>query len=143
MNRPPRAFRPAAQSGLGLVELMLALAITALVMVPLLELLRTTAAASSHVTPRFALQREAAFAVQRIAAQVRAGVPITSFSRDGDRLVETNGTVASTLAGSVSAFSKSEPVAAAGQQLVLVSLTLTRDGASASAGAAIRAGGTR
>jgi hypothetical protein len=126
-----------------LIELLLALGITAMVMVPMLELLRTTSATSSQVKPRFDLEREADFAVQRIAAQVRGGAPVSNYSLNGDKLVETNGTVVSTLAESVTAFSQSTPAAAAGQQLVLVSLTLARDGASASAAATVRAGGAR
>jgi Tfp pilus assembly protein PilW len=131
------------QSGVSLVELMLALAITAAVMVPLLGLVRTTAAASSHTGPRFDLERQATFAVQRIASQVRGGAPITNYALSGGKLIETNGTVTSTLADSVTSFTQSTPASAAGQQLVLVSLTLARDGASATASATIRAGGAR
>lgn len=134
---------PAAQAGLTLVELLLALALGALVMVPLLELLRTTAAAASHAAPRLALADEADFAVQRIAAQVRAGTPIDHYSLDGDRLVESNGMAVAILAESVRDFTKTLPVSAAGQQLVQVSLTLRRQDATATAGATIRAGGAR
>lgn len=142
MSRPPRV-RPAGQSGLSLVELLLALAITAMVMVPLLGLLNTTAAASTQARPHIELQHEAAFAVQRIVAQVRAGAPLANYTLEGDRLLEKNGTATSTLATSVTAFSQAMPAAAAGQQLVQVSLTLARDGASASADATIRAGAAR
>lgn len=131
------------QAGFSLVELMLALAITAAVMVPMLGLVRTTAAASSHTGPRFELERQAAFAVQRIAAQVRGGAPIANYSLSGGKLVETNGTATNTLADSVTSFTQSTPASAAGQQLVQVSLTLARDGASATASATIRAGGAR
>jgi hypothetical protein len=133
----------AQQAGLALAELLFALAIAAAVMVPLLGLLNTTAAASSQVKPRFELEREAAFAIERIAAQVRAGAPVTNYSLDGDKLVEKNGTVTTTLAASVTAFSQATPASPAGQQLVQVSLTLARDGASASAGTTVRAGGAR
>jgi Tfp pilus assembly protein PilW len=143
MSRWPAVRIPSSQSGVSLVELLLALGITAMVMVPMLGLLRTTGATSSQVKPRFDLEREADFAVQRIAAQVRGGAPIANYSLDGDKLIEKNGTVVSTLAESVTAFSQSTPAAAAGQQLVLVSLTLARDGASASAAATVRAGGAR
>jgi len=131
------------QSGFSLVELLLALAITATVMVPLLGLLRTTAATASHVNPRFALERDADFAVQRIAAQLRKGTPIANYSVNGGKLIETNDTAASTLAESVTAFTATMPVNAVGQQLVQVSLTLARDGASATAVATVRAGGAR
>ena len=113
-------MRPAAptsvQRGLSLVELLMALAITAAVMVPLLGLIGTTANASSHLKPRFDLQREADFAVQRIAAQVRSGLPPASYALDGDRLVETNGAAVSTLAESVTAFNQTPLVSGAGQQ---------------------------
>jgi prepilin-type N-terminal cleavage/methylation domain-containing protein len=131
------------QSGFSLVELLLALAITAAVMVPLLGLLTTTAAASSHTGPRFELERQADFAVQRIAAQLRAGAPTTNYTLNGGKLIETKGTVTSTLAESVTAFSQSVPVNAVGQQLVQISLTLTRGDASATAVATVRAGGAR
>jgi Tfp pilus assembly protein PilW len=143
MSRSSAIRIPSSQSGVSLIELLLALGITAMVMVPMLELLRTTSATSSQVKPHFDLEREADFAVQRIAAQVRGGAPVSNYSLNGDKLVETNGTVVSTLAESVTAFSQSTPAAAAGQQLVLVSLTLARDGASASANATVRAGGAR
>lgn len=143
MNRPSLARIVSRQSGVSLVELLLALALTAMVMVPLLGLVRTTAAASSNVSPRFELERQADFAVQRIAAQVRGGAPIANYSVNAGKLIETNGTVVSTLADSVTAFSPNMPVTAAGQQLVQVSLTLARDGASATAVATIRAGGAR
>ena len=134
---------PRSQAGLSLIELMLALAITAAVMVPLLGLMGTTAAASQQVKPRFQLEREADFAVRRMSAQVRAGVPIASYSLESGKLVEKIGTATSTLADSVTAFSQGTPASAAGQQLVQISLTLTRDGASASAAATIRTGGVR
>jgi type II secretory pathway component PulJ len=143
MNRRSAARILSRQSGISLIELLLALSLTAMLMVPLLGLLQTTAAASSNVNPRFDLERQADFAVQRIAAQVRAGAPIANYSLNGARLIETNGTVVSTLAESVTAFSPNLPVTAAGQQLVQVSLTLARDGASATAVATIRAGGAR
>lgn len=131
------------QSGLSLIELMLALAVTAAVMVPLLGLMSTTANASHQVKPRFDLEREADFAVQRIVARIRAGAPIANYAREGSKLIEKDGAVTSTLADSVSAFSHSLPASGAGQQLVKVSLTLARDGASASADATVRTGGMR
>jgi prepilin-type N-terminal cleavage/methylation domain-containing protein len=131
------------QSGFSLVELLLALALTAVIMVPLLGLVRTTAAASSHTGPRFDLERQADFAVQRIATQLRGGAPTTNYTVSGGKLIETNGTVTSTLADSVTAFSQTMPVNAVGQQLVQVSLTLTRGDASATAVATVRAGGPR
>jgi prepilin-type N-terminal cleavage/methylation domain-containing protein len=131
------------QGGFSLVELLLALALTAAIMVPLVGLVSTTAAASSHTGPRFELERQADFAVQRIAAQLRSGAPTTNYTVSGGKLIETNGTVTSTLADSVTAFSQTMPVSAVGQQLVQVSLTLTRGGASATAVATVRAGGPR
>jgi prepilin-type N-terminal cleavage/methylation domain-containing protein len=131
------------QAGFSLVELLLALVLTAVIMVPLLGLLTTTAAASSHTGPRFELERQADFAVQRIAAQLRGGAPPTNYAISGGKLIETNGTITSTLADSVTSFSQTMPVNAVGQQLVKVSLTLTRGGASATAVATVRAGGQR
>jgi Tfp pilus assembly protein PilW len=143
MTRPSVTRIRPRQSGVSLAELLLALAITALVMVPLLGLVRTTAATASHVNPRLELERQADFAVQRIVSQVRSGAPIANYSVNAGRLVETNGTVVSTLADSVTAFTPTMPVNAVGQQLVQVSLTLARDGASATAAATVRAGGQR
>ena len=143
MNRPSPTRILSRQSGVSLVELLLALALTAMLMVPLLGLVRTTAATSSHVSPRFELERQADFAVQRIVSKVRSGTPVANYSVNGGKLVETNGTVVSTLADSVTAFTANMPLNAAGQQLVQLSLTLARDGASATAVATVRAGGPR
>jgi Tfp pilus assembly protein PilW len=143
MNHPSAARILSRQSGVSLVELLLALAITAMVMVPLLGLVRTTAATSSHLSPLFELERQADFAVQRIVAQVRNGASIANYSVNGGKLTETNGAIVSTLADSVTAFSANMPVNAVGQQLVQVSLTLARGDASATAVATVRAGGQR
>ena len=143
MNRRSAARILSRQAGISLIELLLALALTAMLMVPLLGLLRTTAAASSNVNPRFDLERQADFAVQRIAAQVRAGAPIANYSLNGARLIETNGTVVSTLAESVTAFEMTVAGADSAQPLLTVSLSLSNGAASTSATTVVRMGTAR
>lgn len=143
MNCRMPVCAPSTQSGLSLVELLLALAIGAAVMVPLLDLVKTAAATSSHAGPRFALQREAAFALQRVASAVRRGVPAASFTYSDGKLIETNEAGQHTLAGSVTHFVLALPAEYAGQQLVQVSLKLERDGATTTASATVRTGGVR
>jgi prepilin-type N-terminal cleavage/methylation domain-containing protein len=143
MSGARHVLPPSLQCGVSLVELLLTLAIGALVMLPLLNLLNTTAAASAHVKPRYELEREAAFALQRIVSQVRDGMPVANYTLDGDKLVETSGATVSTLAGSVTAFSLATPAAATSKQLVHVSLTLARGGATATASSTVRVGEPR
>lgn len=155
MRRP--LFRRAR--GISLVELLLALAVAAIVLAPLAGLLRTNAAASSVAADRVALERDADFALERIAARVRATAPTllapqpvssssgnwfsVTFQFSGGTLTESGSGTSRVLAENVSAFSITAPTVLTGQQLVQASLTLTRGDASTTHSATVRLGGLR
>jgi hypothetical protein len=145
--------------GIGLVELLLALAVAAIVLAPLAGLLRTSAAASGVAADRVALERDADFALERIAARVRASTPAllapqpassssgnwfsVTFQFSGSTLTESGSGTTRVLAENVSAFSITAPTVLTGQQLVQASLTLTRGDASTTHSATVRMGGLR
>jgi Tfp pilus assembly protein PilW len=153
MKRPT----PPREHGLGLVELLLGLAITALVLAPLLPMLQTASAAARVGADQVALEQEANFAIARISARIRASAPSqlagassdwlkpAVYSLSNGTLIEQQGKDTYVVAESVTAFSLSAPASADGQPLVQVSLTLARNGAgsnaSTSAGAVVRMGG--
>jgi hypothetical protein len=128
---------------LSLVELLVALAISAALMLPLVQMQATAASGVAIVRTRLETEREADFALERIVARVRAtpASPLTpnasadtsgswfggvSFLRIGQQLVERSNGVDSVLADSVTDFSITAPVTADGPQLVQVSLTLAQ-----------------
>ena len=142
------------QSGLTLVELLLGLAITALVMAPLVPMLQTAAAAASATGNQAALEQEAGFALERIAARIRATAPTKALAdkpyaewlkpavytwSDGT-LTEKLDTKTSILAESVSGFDMTVAGAEGGQPLLTVSLSLDNGTASTSATIAVRMG---
>lgn len=151
------AFRQAR--GISLVELLLALAVAAIVLAPLAGLLRTGAAASSVAADRVALERDADFALERIAARVRATAPVllapqsdstssgswfsVTFQSGGGKLTESGSGTTRVLAENVTAFSITAPTVLTGQQLVQASLTLSRGDASTTHTATVRLGGLR
>lgn len=145
------------EDGLSLIELLLGLAITALVMAPLVPMLATASSAARIADEQAALEREADFALERIAARVRATTPATdlrdkpvadwltpaaySVSATG-ALVEQQGkeTYALTEPDSVVDFTLGAPVTEASQPAVRISLTMKRGAASTTAVATIRMG---
>jgi len=144
---------PLRQRGVSLVELLLGLAITALVLGPLVPLLQTANATTRIGGSQAALEREADFAIERISDRIRATAPSTALSanRDdwlkpsvyvftGGTLYEQQAGVNYTLAESVTSFDLTAPVSTGGQQAIQVSLTLQRDGFSATSGATVRMG---
>lgn len=148
------------QRGLSLLEMLLSLAVAAIVLVPLRGLLRTNAAASGVAADRVTIEREADFALERIAARVRATpaallAPNADSSTSGGwfgawvfqlsagKLTETNGSSVRVLAENVTAFSITAPTVLAGQQRVEASLTLARGDASTTHYATARMGGAR
>lgn len=145
------------QSGISLVELLLGLAITALVMAPLVPMLQTASAAASVTGNQAALEQEANFALERIAARIRVTVPTTAlkdkpsaewlkpavYSLSGSTLVETLDKKTSVLAESVKAFEMTVAGADSAQPLLTVSLSLANGAASTSATAAVRMGTVR
>lgn len=73
MKRLPPSSR--RQHGLSLLELLLGLAITAVIMAPLLPMLDNAHAAARISAERQDLERSASFALQRIGARVRTSAP--------------------------------------------------------------------
>lgn len=143
------------QHGMTLIELLLGLAITALVLAPLAPMFATAADAARITGDRVALEQEASFALARISARIRATAPSTQLPatqadwlkpsvyvlNTGGTLVEQLGGVNYTLADSVTAFTLSAPPSTGGQALIQVSLTLARGGATTTASATVRMGG--
>lgn len=142
------------QQGLTLIELVLGLAIMALVLAPLTPMFATASNATRIIGDQAALQQEANFALARISARIRATTPPIALSANqadwlkpavyvftNGTLVEQQGTASYLLAESVTAFSLSAPVNLGGQQLIQASLSLARGGAVASANVTVRMGG--
>jgi Tfp pilus assembly protein FimT len=149
---------PVRQSGISLVELLLGLAITALVMAPLVPMLQTASAAASVTGNQAALEQEANFALERIAARIRVTAPTAAlkdkpsiewlkpaavYSRSGSTLVETLDKKTSVVAESVTAFEMTVAGAESAQPLLTVSLSLADGAASTSATVAVRMGTAR
>jgi Tfp pilus assembly protein FimT len=153
MKRRPHSH----DQGVSLVELLLGLAITALVLAPLVPMLQTASAAARMGSDQLALEQEANFAIARISARIRASAPSqlagaasewlkpAVYSLNGSTLVEQQGKDIYVVAESVTRFSLSAPTSADGQPLVQVSLTLARTDGGSTAGttasAIVRMGG--
>lgn len=149
--RLPTRFRA---HGLSLTELLLGLAIGALLLAPLPAMLQNAGAAARVADDQVALEREADFALERIAARIRttaaapdmADKPVkdwlkpAAYSVADGVLVEQQGKDSYVLAESVSSFDLSMSSSEAGQPLLKVSLSLARGGASTTATAAVRLG---
>lgn len=141
--------------GLGLVELLVGLAISALVLASLWPMQQTASAAARVTGDQVTLERDADFALERIAARIRATAPSAALSGASSSwlapvsYVLSNGTLverqASTpdlaLADSVTDFQLGAPTVIAGRQLIRVSLSLARGDASVTANATVRMGG--
>ena len=153
------AHRCTRQHGISLVELLLGLAITALIMGPLVPMMQTASAAARISGDRVALERDADFALERIAARIRITAASKAeldkpnsewltpavYSVSGGVLVEQQGSAIYTLAESVTAFSLTASATDSQHPLVTVSLSLgLPDGsASTSASATVRMGSAR
>ena len=152
MNRSPFS----REHGISLVELMLGLAITALVLAPLVPMIRTASAAARIGGEQVALEQEADFAVERIAARIRATPPAEltgpwtgwllpasyTYTPNTGMLVEQQQGVSYTLAESVTSFGLAARGSEGGQPMIEVNLTLQRGDAVSSASAIVRMGGT-
>ena len=148
---------PVRPAGISLVELLFGLAITALVMAPLGPMLRTATAAASITGDQAALEQETSFALERIAARIRATAPTKElvtkpntqwltpavYSLSGGTLTETLDKKAYVVAESVTAFDMTVAAAESDQPLITVSLSLAKGSASTSATAAVRVGTAR
>ena len=146
--------------GLSLIELLLGLAIAALIMAPLVPMLSTASSAARIADDQVALERDADFALARIVARIRATAPATDlqnkpssewlkpeavFSVNGGALLEQQGknTYALTDPGSVTDFSLGLPVTEASQPAIRVSLSMQRGSATTTAVATVRMGTAR
>jgi len=150
-SRLPTRFRA---HGLSLAELLLGLAIGALLLAPLPAMLQNAGAAARMAEDQVALEREADFALERIAARIRATAATpgltdkpssewlkpAAYSVIDGVLAEQQGPERYVLAESVSDFGLSVSSSEAGQPLVRVSLGLARGGASTNATATVRLG---
>ncbi|MCC2960128.1 hypothetical protein LK540_06755 [Massilia sp. IC2-278] len=140
--------------GLSLAELLLGLAIGALVLAPLGPMLQSAGAAARVAADQVALERDADFALDRIAARIRstaAGPALTDkpssewlkpavYSVADGMLVEQQGKDSYVLAESVNSFSLTASSTEAGQPLLTVRLDLARGSASTSTAASVRMG---
>jgi type II secretory pathway pseudopilin PulG len=141
--------------GLGLIELLVGLAISALVLASLWPMQQTASAAARVTGDQVALERDADFALERIAARIRATAPSTALSSASSTwlapvsYVLSNGTLVERQAGtpdlaladSVTDFQLGAPTVIAGRQLIQVSLSLARGDASVTANTTVRMGG--
>jgi Tfp pilus assembly protein PilW len=143
--------------GLSLAELLVALALAALLLAPLAALVSNMARAAALAADREALLRDAELALERIGAVVRASTASTlkqgadttssgswfpvTFKLQNGQLVQTNPN--GVLADGVVRFSITAPEVATGRQLVQVSLTLARGDATVSAATTLRLGGVQ
>ncbi|WP_305823867.1 hypothetical protein [Massilia brevitalea] len=140
--------------GLSLAELLLGLAIGALVLAPLGPMLHSAGDAARVAADQVALEREADFALDRIAARIRGTAvgpalldkpssewlkPAAYSIADGV-LTEQQGKDSYVLAESVNSFSLTAASTEAGQPLLTVRLDLARGSASTSAAASVRMG---
>lgn len=146
--------------GVTLIELLLALAISAMVMVPVVAMINTGVAAGAHTSTRLVLQQDANFALDRIAAQVRATPrrkldPNAStsdsdkwfgavrFSKRADQLIERRDATDHVLADAVTLFSITAATVGIDSTLVEATLVLERGAETASATTVVRMGGPR
>lgn len=151
--------------GLSLVELLIGLAIAALIMAPLVPMMGTASNAARVADDQVALEREADFALERIAARIRATAPppdmqnkpssewlkpeaVFSFIVNPDTgagvLVEQRGkeTYVLTDPESVTSFELTMPTTEASQPAITVSLSMKRGVASTTAVTTVRMGTT-
>lgn len=131
---------PVHERGISLIELLLGLAITALVLAPLVPMLQTASAVALVAGDRVALEREADFALERIAARIRATAPKKEvadnkassewlkpavYSLSNGMLIEQQGDETYVLAESVAAFGMTAAAVDSAHPLITVSLSLS------------------
>ena len=148
---------PAGQQGVSLIELLLALAVTAMLMAPVVTMLDNTVDAGVTTSNRRSLEQDVNFALERIAAQVRATprkrldpntLPSDSESwfaaryfKNADQLVEKLSGTDRVIADGVSSFSITARAIGTDNTLVEATLELKRGTATASATTVLRLGG--
>jgi type II secretory pathway pseudopilin PulG len=151
--------RPRTQDGWSLAELLIALALAAMLMVPLTTMFASAANGAVAARAARAPTADARFALGRIAARAAVAPAITSsaaaqtpdawlapytYALVGTDLVETVAAPpparSSVIAANVSAFALSAPDAGDGRALLKVDLTLTAQGNSVTVSRTLRAG---
>lgn len=154
------------QAGLTLIELLVAMALSAVVLATLASMVRGAAAASTVTMTQLEYQQQARFAVRRIMMQVRLAKAGTLSSKTDDAssgswfsptfydlragssagtlaLVETLSGASRIIAEPVKSFKITSPDLAAGQTLVEVAVTVGQGDISATATGTARLGGAR
>lgn len=147
------------QHGLSLIELLLGLAITGLVLAPLVPMLATASNAARITGDKAGLEQEASFVLERVSARIRATPPTTQLpaatadwlkpavyvftpgtNGNPGTLVEQLSGDSHLLAESVTNFQLSAPPNTGGHPLIQVSLSLARGDASTTTVATVRMG---
>ena len=150
------------QHGVSLVGLLAALAITVLVMAPLLTMLDTSAAAGTENDGRARLEQDTRFALDRIGAAVRATPRVvlspqnTALADSGSwldksrfrvnadtQLIEVRDGVDNVVAEAVTEFGISARTVGVDATIIEATLRLERDGDTAQGSIAMRMGGPR
>lgn len=150
-----------AQQGLTLVELLVALAISAAIMLPLTSLFQNAAASGAAARAGLDLNADASFALERIARRAAALTPSTvdapmddandllapqkiAYALSGTDLVETDTSVkptrTSVIAANVTSFKLSAPATGDGQPLLKIELALAAGGTTVSMARTVRIG---
>lgn len=154
---------PSRADGLTLIELLVGLALTAMLLIPMTSMLQVSNAAGAASSVQLDLQEQAQFAVRRIVRRIEQTPPAilpdkpdnTSSAlwlapalfdlRPGSApgtlaLTETIGQVSTVLAEPVGVFAITAAPVVAGRPVVNVALTLKNGAASASASVSVRLG---
>lgn len=144
------------EQGLSLLELLLALAITALVLVPLVPMFGTASAAATIGRDQVSVEQEADFALAYIGARIRAASELKEFTGSScapvmpadyavinNELVRNPGKDQIVLAKAVTCITFSTLSSSSGQTLIQVSLNLTQGAANTTATAVVPLGVAR
>lgn len=150
--------------GLTLIELLVGLALTAMLLVPMVAMLRVSGAASAASAEQLDLQEQLQFAMRRMVRRIETTPAALLAAKGSDSssdtwlapalfkvqtdpvtgaqsLTETIGGVSTVLAAPVTGFAMTAAQVTAGRTVVNVSLTLDNGNSSASAAASVRLGG--
>ncbi len=158
------ARRTARAAGLTLIELLLGLALTALLLVAVNAMLQVSTAAGAVAARQLDLQEQAQFALRRIATAIER-TPASALSAKSDdatsgdwlapvlfdlrpgaaagtqALCETSGGTTRVLAEPAAGFAVTSVASLEGRTVVTVALTLAKNGEAAAAQVSARLGG--
>lgn len=149
--------RPSRVAGLSLIELLVGLALTAMLMVAMTSMLQVSSAAGAVSAAQLDLQEQARFAVRRIAQRIEQTAPAmlapkaaddssgdwlspALYDLRGGALCETIGGVTSVLADNAASLSITSAPVGAGRSVVTVAFTLASGNAAAAAAVSVRLG---